>query len=252
MCLTELALFVKRKHSICGRSSVGRAPPCQGGCRGFESLRPLQITLKASDLFAFPSSLPFSTDFLPELSPWDWVKLIRKALRSRSFGSGKLISEIPQGFKVGSLVYLHPTVKLPAHGSIIGPAYISENCEIRPGAYIRENVIVGKNCVLGNSCEFKNALLLNGVQTPHFNYVGDSVLGNRVHLGAGVILANLRFDQSEVMVSTPMGKRGTGLRKLGALIGDDAEIGCNATLMPGSILGKESKVGPLSSFSGRL
>ena len=153
---------------------------------------------------------------------------------------------------VGEKVYLHPSVRLPAMGCILGPAYIGENCEIRQGVLIRKNVIALKNCVLGNSCEYKNSLLLEDVQTPHFNYVGDSILGNRVHLGAGVILANLRFDQSEVQVHTNNGRTGSGLRKLGGLLGDGAEIGCNATLMPGAILEREAKIGPLISFAGRL
>jgi len=208
--------------------------------------------LKASDLFDFPESLPFPKDFPPESAPWEWVRMIKTALLEFSFTSGKPESEIPRGFKVGPKVFLHPSVRLPDHGCILGPAYIGENCEIRHGVFLRENVIVGKKCVLGNSCEYKNSLLLDGVQTPHFNYVGDSILGNRVHLGAGSILANLRFDQGEVRVYTDKGKEGSGLRKLGGLLGDDTEIGCNATLMPGAILERSTVVGPTLSFSGRL
>jgi NDP-sugar pyrophosphorylase family protein len=114
-------------------------------------------------------------------------------------------------------------------------------------------VIVGANCVLGNSCEFKNCLLLDGVQVPHFSYVGDSVLGNKSHLGAGVTCSNLRLDQSEVSVQLPDGSRiGSGLRKLGALVGDFAEVGCNAVLNPGSILGRRALVMPTLAFRGSL
>ena len=209
--------------------------------------------LKASDLFDFPEKFPFSKDFPQEVKPWEWVQGIGGALAAfGGFGGGKPATQIPSGFKVGRMVYLDPSVRIPTTGCIIGPAYIGENCEIRNGAFIRENVIALKNCTLGNSCEYKNALLLDGVQTPHFNYVGDSVLGNRVHLGAGVILANLRFDQAEVQISTTRGKEASGLRKLGGLLGDGSEIGCNSTLMPGTILEPEAKVGPSIAFSGTL
>ncbi len=209
--------------------------------------------LKASDLFDFPENFLFSAHFPEEVEPWDWVKRIGSALAVFDhFDAGKPTSDIPSGFKVGQMVYMDPSVILPANGCIVGPAYIGENCEIRNGVFIRENVIAIKNCTLGNSCEYKNSLLLDGVETPHFNYVGDSVLGNHVHLGAGVILANLRLDQREVMVSTPKGLLGSGLRKLGGLLGDGSEVGCNSTLMPGSVLEKTAKIGPSNSFSGRL
>ena len=210
------------------------------------------FALKAADLFNFPDSLPFSRSFDPDLCPWEWVNRIKQALENYSFGEGQAKSEIPGGFQIGPMVFLHPSVKLPANGCIIGPAYISEGCEIRPGAYIRENVIAGKNCVLGNACEYKNSLLMDNVQTPHFNYIGDSVLGNQVHLGAGSILANLRFDQAEVMIKTEKGVVGSGLRKLGGLLADGVEIGCNTTLMPGSILHKNTKLAPSTSFGGTL
>ncbi len=160
---------------------------------------------------------------------------------------------MPPGCAIEGKVYLHPSVKLPPFCSITGPAYIGEGCEIRPGAFIRGNVIAGKGCVLGNSCEFKNCLLLDGVQVPHFSYVGDSVLGNRAHLGAGVICSNLRLDQADVPVQQPDGSRiFSGLRKLGALVGDHAEVGCNSVLNPGSILGKRSVVMPNTSFRETL
>ena len=136
---------------------------------------------------------------------------------------------------------------------IMGPAWIGEGCEIRNGCYIRENVIVGSGCVLGNSCELKNSILFDEVQVPHFNYVGDSILGFRAHLGAGAILSNVRLDHAEVVV--PNGEGGyqtTGLRKFGAILGDRAEIGCNAVLNPGTILGKRALVMPATAFGGYL
>ena len=139
------------------------------------------------------------------------------------------------------------------HGAtIIGPAWIGENCEIRPGCYIRGNVIVGDNAVLGNSCEFKNCILFNGAQVPHFSYVGDSVLGHKAHLGAGVILSNMRLDQRSVIVSTGTESIETGLKKFGAIIGDFAEVGCNAVLSPGSIIGRRSLIYPGTQWRGVL
>jgi len=208
--------------------------------------------LKAADLFDFPTSLPFAHHFPNHTPPWEWVKRIEIALAEFSFADNLLNHEIPKGLEVGSKVFLHPSLKLPSYGVIEGPAYIAANCELRPGLFIRENVIIGKNCVIGNACEYKNSLILDNVQTPHFNYVGDSVLGNRVHLGAGCILANLRFDQKEVLLHTRNGLQKSGLRKLGSLLADDVEVGCSSTLMPGSILEKETKVAPSLSFSGRL
>ena len=207
--------------------------------------------LKASDLFEFPESLPFSTIFLPELAPWEWVPIIKKALREFAY-VGSQISH-PNGLHIEGDVFIHPTVKLPPFGLIQGPAYIGENCELRPGVFIRGNVIAGQDCVLGNSCEFKNSLLLDGVQVPHFSYVGDSILGNGSHLGAGVICSNLRLDQADVTVALQDGTmHTTKLRKLGALIGDYAEVGCNAVLNPGCILGKRALVMPSIAISGTI
>lgn len=214
----------------------------------------VQIMLQAVDLFEFPESLPFASKFPPELPPWDWLPLIAEALLAFDFDeAGRGGAERPCGLRVSGDVYIHPSVKLPPFGSIQGPAYIGEGCELRPGVYLRGRVIAGRDCVLGNSCEFKNCLLLDGVQVPHFSYVGDSILGNGAHLGAGVICSNLRLDQADISVRLLDGvKQATRLRKLGALIGDRAEVGCNAVLNPGSILGKRSLVMPSTAFRGTL
>jgi len=133
---------------------------------------------------------------------------------------------------------------------IKGPAWIGEGCEIRSGCYIRENVIVGDGVVLGNSCEFKNTIIFDEAQVPHFNYVGDSILGYRAHLGAGVVLSNVRLDRAPVSIATPEGPLPTGLRKFGALIGDHAEIGCHAVLSPGSVVGRNTIIYPGSQWRG--
>ena len=135
---------------------------------------------------------------------------------------------------------------------IKGPAWIGEGCQIRNGAYIRENVIIGNHVVAGNSCEFKNCLIFDKAEVAHFNYVGDSILGYKSHLGAGVILSNVRLDRREVMVSLPDAAIPTGLKKFGAIVGDHAEIGCNSVISPGSIIGRGSVIYPGVSWRGIL
>ncbi|CAI8258565.1 MAG: Bifunctional protein GlmU [Opitutia bacterium UBA7350] len=207
--------------------------------------------MHANELFQFPDSLPFDTYFLPEVAPWLWVQQIKKALAEFDFSAP--LPKVPAGFNIEGPVFIASGVQLPAYGSISGPAFIGPNCELRPGVYLRGNVIVGRNCVLGNSCEFKNCLLLDDVQVPHYSYVGDSVLGNKAHLGAGAISSNLRLDQAEVTLKDFDGQHhASGMRKLGALVGDSAEVGCNAVLNPGSILGKRALVAPTLSFRGTL
>jgi NDP-sugar pyrophosphorylase family protein len=135
---------------------------------------------------------------------------------------------------------------------IKGPALIGRDCEIRHGAYLRENVIIGNGCVVGNACELKNSLLFNDCEVPHFNYVGDSILGHHVHLGAGVILSNLKSLPGTVTVDATPQPLDTGLRKFGALVGDGVEIGCNAVLNPGSVIGRGSVLYPLTLWRGVL
>lgn len=207
----------------------------------------------ATDFFTLPPSLAsFAAHFPAEVAPWEWLRRIGPALAAYNFEVSTAASARPAGVHIEGAVYLHPTVKLPAYATIIGPAWIGAGTEIRPGAFIRGNVIVGANCVLGNACEFKNALLMDGVQVPHFSYVGDSILGDRAHFGAGVICSNLRLDQKTVVVRTETQTFETGLRKFGAIVGEGAEVGCNAVLNPGTVLGKRSLVMPTVAFSGYL
>jgi NDP-sugar pyrophosphorylase family protein len=207
--------------------------------------------MKASDFFALPTSLqPFVVQFSADAPPWDWVARIGRALAELS--GAKPATNVPASVHVEGQVWLHPTVKLSGQATLIGPAWIGAETEIRPGAYIRGNVIVGERCVLGNSCEFKNCLLMDEVQVPHFSYVGDSILGNRSHLGAGAICSNLRLDRQPVVIRTSDATYETGLRKFGAVLGDDAEVGCNAVLQPGTLLGKRALIHPLTAFGGYL
>jgi NDP-sugar pyrophosphorylase family protein len=135
---------------------------------------------------------------------------------------------------------------------IKGPAIIGRNCHIRHNAYFREHVIVGDHCVVGNSCELKGAILFNHAQVPHFNYVGDSIIGHKAHLGAGAILSNVKSLKGNVTVQQGGQSIDTGLRKFGALIGDGVEIGCNAVLNPGSIVGRASVIYPGVNWRGTL
>ena len=153
---------------------------------------------------------------------------------------------------IGKDVFIGEGTVVEDGAMIKGPAIIGRNCEIRHNAYLRENVIVGDGCVIGNSSELKNALLFNGCQVPHFNYVGDSILGHKVHLGAGVILSNLKSLSGTVTVELEGAPFDTGLRKFGALLGDRAEIGCNAVLNPGSIVGRGAVIYPCTNWRGIL
>ncbi len=135
---------------------------------------------------------------------------------------------------------------------IKGPAIIGKNCEIRHNAYIRDHVIIGDGCVIGNATELKNALLFNKAVAPHFNYIGDSILGCKAHLGAGVILSNFKSLPGNISVQLDGKPFDTGLRKFGALLGDNAEIGCNCVLNPGSIIGRGSLVYPGTNWRGIL
>ena len=156
------------------------------------------------------------------------------------------------GASIGERVIIGAGTTVEPGAMIIGPAIIGKNCRIRHNAYLRENVLIGDDCVVGNSSELKNALLFNGAQVPHFNYVGDSILGHKAHLGAGVKISNVKLFPGNIEVEVDGVPRDTGLRKFGALLGDGAEAGCNAVLNPGSILGRGAVVYPNVFWRGIL
>ena len=133
---------------------------------------------------------------------------------------------------------------------IQGPCVIGENCQIRNGAYIRGNFIAGNRCIIGHATEVKNSIFLDGAQAGHFAYVGDSILGNHVNLGAGTKCANLRFDNHHIYVFWKERKIDSGLRKFGAIIGDHAQTGCNSVTNPGTLMGKGSRLGPCATAKG--
>ena len=156
---------------------------------------------------------------------------------------GEEYSEISHG------VFAARGAKISEKATVMPPAIIGR-CEIRPGAYIRGGVIVGEDAVIGNSTEIKNSIIFDCVQLPHYNYVGDSIIGHKAHLGAGAIISNFRLDRKNVTIRHKDNRLSTGLRKFGALIGDFCEIGCNSVICPGSILGRGTVAYPLSSING--
>lgn len=153
---------------------------------------------------------------------------------------------------IGEDVFIGDGTIVEEGAMIKGPAIIGKNCQIRHNAYIREDVIVGDNCVIGNSCEFKHSILFNNCQVPHFNYVGDSILGYKAHLGAGVVISNVKLVPGNVTVEKDGIPFDTGLRKFGALLGDNTDIGCNSVLNPGSVIGRGSVIYPNISWRGIL
>ena len=149
--------------------------------------------------------------------------------------------------KIEEDIWIAKTATIAPTAYIKGPAIIAKNAEIRHCAFIRGNAIVGNNAVVGNSTELKNVILFNKVQVPHYNYVGDSILGYKAHMGAGSITSNVKSDKKLVVIKNDIEKIETGLKKFGAMIGDEVEVGCGSVLNPGTIIGKKSNIYPLSS-----
>lgn len=152
--------------------------------------------------------------------------------------------------KVGEDIWIAKSAKVFDSAYIHGPAIIGKEAEVRHCAFIRGNAIVGEGAVVGNSTELKNVVLFNKVQVPHYNYVGDSILGYKAHMGAGSITSNVKSDKKLVKVHTPEGDIETGIKKFGAMVGDYVEVGCGSILNPGTVVGRESNIYPLSSVRG--
>jgi NDP-sugar pyrophosphorylase family protein len=154
--------------------------------------------------------------------------------------------------KVGEDVWIAKSATVAPTASINGPAIIGKNAEVRHCAFIRGSAIVGEGAVVGNSTELKNVILFNKVQVPHYNYVGDSILGFKAHMGAGSITSNVKSDKSLVEVKAGEERLKTGLKKFGTILGDNVEVGCNSVLNPGSVIGRNSNIYPLSSVRGYI
>ena len=196
------------------------------------SLYTLEETI-AVDLF---DGVTYPWEVLPKIK--DFIVELGKTLPTDKY------EEVKENVWVAKIATVYPT----AH--INGPAIIDEEAEVRHCAFIRGNAIVGKGAVVGNSTELKNVVLFNKVQVPHYNYVGDSVLGFKAHMGAGSITSNVKSDKTLVKVHTQNGDIETGLKKFGAMLGDNVEVGCNSVLNPGTVIGKSTNFYPTSMVRG--
>lgn len=152
--------------------------------------------------------------------------------------------------EVSDGVFIANDATVAESATILPPTIIGHKCEIRTGAFIRGSVLIGNGAVIGNSTEIKNAIIFDGVQLPHYNYVGDSILGYRTHLGAGAIISNFKLDHKSVNITSNGEKLNTELRKFGAMLGDFSEVGCNSVIFPGTIVGKHCLIYPLSAVRG--
>lgn len=177
--------------------------------------------------------------------PWEVLPYIGDFIKEISKTLPKDIYE-----EKGENIWIARSAKIYPNNYIAGPCIIGENTEVRPGAFIRGNALVGNDCVVGNSTELKNVILFNHVQVPHYNYVGDSVLGFYSHMGAGSITSNVKADKTLVHVKGAGFNIDTGLKKFGAMLGDHVEIGCNSVLNPGTVICKDSNVYPVSMVRG--
>ena len=192
----------------------------------------------------FECNVPYLKDlFASHEYPWQMLPEIEGLILALIEKGLPDFTEIKPGVLVGK------NVKIAETATIEAPTIIGHGTEIRPGAYIRGSVITGSDCVLGNSSEFKNCILLDRVQAPHYNYIGDSILGNHAHMGAGSICSNLKSDGKPVVIHGDRDYE-TGLRKIGGILADEADIGCGCVINPGTVIGKNTSVYPLTALRG--
>lgn len=177
--------------------------------------------------------------------PWELLPLIREFVVKL----GNTLN--PEEYdKIGEDVWVAKSADIAPTATLNGPCIIGKETEVRPGAFIRGNAIVGEGAVVGNSTELKNVILFNKVQVPHYNYVGDSILGYKAHMGAGSVTSNVKSDKKPVVVHGEDFQIETGMKKFGAMLGDNVEVGCNSVLNPGTVVGRSSNIYPLSSVRG--
>ncbi len=199
--------------------------------------------MKTEALFDLQHTL--AGDYLASFShPWEALSGIKALIAALGAGLGEDYTEIsPQ-------VWVHKTAKIAPTACLGAPCIIGENTEVRHCAFIRGSALVGNGCVVGNSTELKNVILFDNVQVPHYNYVGDSILGYRAHMGAGAVTSNVKSDKTLVAVKNGSEIIPTGLKKFGAMLGDYAEVGCSSVLNPGTVIGRSSSIYPLSCVRG--
>ena len=201
---------------------------------------------KTKELYNLEKSL--AGEYLSQFEyPWQALSGIKELILSL----GKELSKNEYN-EISENVWVHKSVKIAPTAYIGAPCIIGKDTEVRQCAFIRSAALIGEGCVIGNSTEVKNAIIFDSVQVPHFNYVGDSILGYKSHLGAGAVTSNVKSDRSLVTVKTADGRIETGLKKFGAMVGDNVEVGCNSVLNPGTVIGRNSNIYPLSSVRGSV
>ena len=201
---------------------------------------------KTKELYSLDKSL--AGEYLSQFEyPWQALKGIKELILEL----GKKLDK-NEFEEISENVWVHKSVKIAPTAYIGAPCIIGKDTEVRQSAFIRSAALIGEGCVIGNSTEVKNAIIFDSVQVPHFNYVGDSILGYKSHLGAGAVTSNVKSDKSLVKVKTAGGVIETGLKKFGAMVGDNVEVGCNSVLNPGTVIGKNSNIYPLSSVRGTV
>ena len=201
---------------------------------------------KTKELFSLDKSL--AGEYLSKFEyPWQALSGIKELILTLGERLDK--NEYDE---ISENVWVHKSVKIAPTAYIGAPCIIGKDTEVRQCAFIRSAALIGEGCVIGNSTEVKNAIIFDSVQVPHFNYVGDSILGYKSHLGAGAVTSNVKSDRSLVTVKTADGRIETGLKKFGAMVGDNVEVGCNSVLNPGTVIGRNSNIYPLSSVRGSV
>ncbi len=200
--------------------------------------------LKNKSLFNMDETI--ARDIFQDVTfPWEVLSLIKDFIPVLGESLSLEEYEHPE-----ETVWIAKSASIAPTASISGPCIIGKHTEVRPGAFIRGNAIVGENCVVGNSTELKNVILFNNVQVPHYNYVGDSILGYKSHMGAGSITSNVKSDKTKVTIRYEGDVIATGLKKMGAILGNYVEVGCNSVLNPGTVIGSNTNIYPLSSVRG--
>lgn len=200
--------------------------------------------IKTKDLFDLSHTL--AADYLSGFEfPWQALSGIKETIIT----IGEKLDK-DEFNEISPQIWIHKSATVESTAFLASPCIIGAETEIRHCAFIRGSALVGNNCVIGNSVELKNVILFDSVQTPHYNYVGDSILGYKSHMGAGSITSNVKSDKSLVTVNTGENKITTGMRKFGAMLGDYVEVGCNTVLNPGTLVGRNSNIYPLSCVRG--
>ena len=210
----------------------------------YDSLKGIKKMYTINDLYDLNHTL--AKEYLKNFTyPWEALKGIKDLIISL----GQTLSK-EEYEQVAENVWVHKTAKVAPTAYLGSPCIIGAETEVRHCAFIRGSALVGNNCVVGNSVELKNVILFDNVQTPHYNYVGDSILGYKSHMGAGSITSNVKSDKTLVSVKSKDEKIDTNLKKMGAMLGDYVEVGCNSVLNPGTVIGRNSNIYPLSCVRG--